>query len=220
VDPVPIIGGTGALGFGLASRLAREGVPVVIGSRDAGRALEAAGRVGDGAEGLVNAEAARSGPIVLLCVPFRSQSETLTNLKNVLASGQILLDATVPLAAAVSGRATRLLGVPQGSAAEQAREMAPEGVEVVSAFHTVSAPILADLEHALDEDILIAGDSRDAKGRVAALVRRIPGLRPVDCGRLEVARHIEAITPLLISINARNRAHTGIRVTGLEEPRW
>lgn len=220
MDPVPIIGGTGALGFGLASRLAREGVPVVIGSRDAGRALEAAGRVGDGAEGLVNAEAARSGPIVLLCVPFRSQSETLTNLKNVLASGQILLDATVPLAAAVSGRATRLLGVPQGSAAEQAREMAPEGVEVVSAFHTVSAPILADLEHALDEDILIAGDSRDAKGRVAALVRRIPGLRPVDCGRLEVARHIEAITPLLISINARNRAHTGIRVTGLEEPRW
>lgn len=220
MDPVPIIGGTGALGFGLASRLAREGVPVVIGSRDAGRALEAAGRVGDGAEGLVNAEAARSGPIVLLCVPFRSQSETLTNLKNVLASGQILVDATVPLAAAVSGRATRLLGVPQGSAAEQAREMAPEGVEVVSAFHTVSAPILADLEHALDEDILIAGDSRDAKGRVAALVRRIPGLRPVDCGRLEVARHIEAITPLLISINARNRAHTGIRVTGLEEPRW
>ncbi|HEY6775500.1 MAG TPA: NADPH-dependent F420 reductase [Thermoleophilaceae bacterium] len=220
MDPVPIIGGTGALGFGIASRLAREGVSVVIGSRDAGRALEAAGRVGDGAEGLVNAEAARSGPIVLLCVPFRSQSETLTNLKNVLASGQILVDATVPLAAAVSGRATRLLGVPQGSAAEQAREMAPEGVEVVSAFHTVSAPILADLEHALDEDILIAGDSRDAKGRVAALVRRIPGLRPVDCGRLEVARHIEAITPLLISINARNRAHTGIRVTGLEEPRW
>jgi 8-hydroxy-5-deazaflavin:NADPH oxidoreductase len=220
VDPVPIIGGTGALGFGLAQRLAREGVPVVIGSRDAGRALEAAGRVGDGAEGLVNAEAAASGPIVILCVPFRSQSETLTNLKHVLEPGQILVDATVPLAAAVSGRATRLLGVPQGSAAEQAREMAPDGVEVVSAFHTVSAPILADLEHELDEDVLIAGDSRDAKGRVAALVRRIPGLRPVDCGRLEVARHIEAITPLLISINARNKAHAGVRLTGLEEPRW
>ena len=217
---MPIIGGTGALGFGLAQRLAREGVPVVIGSRDAGRALEAAGRVGDGSEGLVNAQAAASGPIVILCVPFRSQSETLTNLKHVLEPGQILVDATVPLAAAVSGRATRLLGVPQGSAAEQAREMAPDGVEVVSAFHTVSAPMLADLEHELDEDVLIAGDSRDAKGRVAALVRRIPGLRPVDCGRLEVARHIEAITPLLISINARNKAHAGVRLTGLEEPRW
>jgi 8-hydroxy-5-deazaflavin:NADPH oxidoreductase len=220
VDPLPIIGGTGALGFGLARRLAREGVPVVIGSRDPGRALEAAGRVGDGAEGLANAEAAASGPIVLLCVPFRSQSETLTNLRNVLKPGQILVDATVPLAAAVSGRATRMLGVPQGSAAEQAREMAPEGVEVVSAFHTVSAPLLADLDHELDEDIPIAGDSRDAKGRVAALVRMIPRLRPVDCGRLEVARHIEGITPLLISVNVRNKTHAGIRLTGLEEPRW
>jgi 8-hydroxy-5-deazaflavin:NADPH oxidoreductase len=220
VDPVPIIGGTGALGFGLALRLTHEGVPVVIGSRDAGRAVEAAGRVGEAAEGLVNTEAAARGPIVLLCVPFRSQSEILTNLKNVLAPGQILVDATSPLAAAVSGRATRLLGVPQGSAAQQAQEMAPEGVEVVSAFHTIAAPILGSHEHELDEDVLIAGDSREAKRRVAELVRTIPGLRPIDCGRLEVARHIEAITPLLISINARNRAHTGIRVTGLEEPRW
>jgi NADPH-dependent F420 reductase len=220
VDSVPIIGGTGALGFALALRLTSAGVPVVIGSRDPGRALEAAGRVGDGAEGLVNAEAAASGPIVLLCVPFRSQSETLTNLKNVLEPGQILVDATVPLAAAVSGRATRLLGVPQGSAAQQAHEMAPDGVEVVSAFHTISAPVCSDLEQELDEDVLIAGDSREAKRRVAALVRMIAGLRPVDAGRLEVARYIEGLTPLLISINARNKVHSGIRVTGLEEPRW
>jgi 8-hydroxy-5-deazaflavin:NADPH oxidoreductase len=220
VDSVPIIGGTGALGFALALRLTSAGVPVVIGSRDPARALEAAGRVGDGAQGLVNAEAAASGPIVLLCVPFRSQSETLTNLKNVLEPGQILVDATVPLAAAVSGRATRLLGVPQGSAAQQAQEMAPDGVEVVSALHTISAPVCSDLEQELDEDVLIAGDSREAKRRVAALVRMISGLRPVDAGRLEVARYIEGLTPLLISINARNKVHSGIRVTGLEEPRW
>jgi 8-hydroxy-5-deazaflavin:NADPH oxidoreductase len=220
VDSVPIIGGTGALGFALALRLTSAGVPVVIGSRDPARALEAAGRVGDGAQGLVNAEAAASGPIVLLCVPFRSQSETLTNLKNVLEPGQILVDATVPLAAAVSGRATRLLGVPQGSAAQQAQEMAPDGVEVVSALHTISAPVCSDLEQELDEDVLIAGDSRQAKRRVAALVRMISGLRPVDAGRLEVARYIEGLTPLLISINARNKVHSGIRVTGLEEPRW
>jgi 8-hydroxy-5-deazaflavin:NADPH oxidoreductase len=220
VDSVPIIGGTGALGFALALRLTSVGVPVVIGSRDPGRALEAAGRLGGGAEGLVNTEAAARGPIVLLCVPFRSQSETLTNLKNVLEPGQILVDATVPLAAAVSGRATRLLGVPQGSAAQQAQEMAPDGVEVVSAFHTISAPVCSDLEQELDEDVLIAGDSREAKRRVAALVRLIPGLRPVDCGRLELARYIEGITPLLISVNARNKTHAGIRLTGLEEPRW
>jgi 8-hydroxy-5-deazaflavin:NADPH oxidoreductase len=220
VDPVPIIGGTGALGFGLALRLTREGVPVVIGSRDAGRALEAAERVGQGAEGLFNAEAATRGPIVILCVPFRSQSETLTNLKNVLEPGQILVDATNPLAAAVSGRATRLLGVPQGSAGQQAQEMAPEGVQVVSAFNTISAPVFSDLDQELDEDVLIAGDSREAKRRVAALVRLIPRLRPVDCGRLELARYIEGITPLLISVNARNKTHAGIRLTRVEEPRW
>ena len=98
----------------------------------------------------------------------------------------------MPLAAAVSGKATRLLGVPQGSAAEQSQEMAPEGVDVVAALHTVSAPILGDLERELDEDVLIAGDSKAAKLRAAEIVRRIPGLRPVDAGRLEQARHIEA----------------------------
>jgi NADPH-dependent F420 reductase len=220
VETVPIIGGTGAIGFAIAARLAREGVPVVIGSRDAERAREAAARIDGSAEGLENAEAATRGPIVLLCVPFRSQSETLTNLKGVLEPGQILVDTTVPLAAAISGKATRLLGVPQGSAAQQAQEMAPEGVEVVAAFHTVGAPALADLGHEMDEDVLVAGDSREAKRRVAELVAACPGLRPVDAGKLEIARYIEGMTPLLISINARHRTHAGIRLAGLEEPRW
>jgi 8-hydroxy-5-deazaflavin:NADPH oxidoreductase len=225
VDSVPVIGGTGALGFAVALRLAHAGVPVAIGSRDAGRAEESAGRIrervpGAAAEGLENGEAATRGPIVLLCVPFRAQSENLTNLKEALAPGQILVDATVPLAAAVSGKATRLLGVPQGSAAEQAQEMAPEGVTVVSALHTISATVLADLENHLDEDVLIAGDSKEAKARVAELIRRIDGLRPVNAGRLEQARHIEALTPLLISVNINNKTHAGIRLTGLPEPRW
>lgn len=222
---VPIVGGTGALGFGMAVRLARAGAPVVIGSRSAERAEEAAQRVrervpGAIAEGLENAEAARRGPIVLLCVPFRVQSEYLTNLKPVLAPGQILVDATVPLAAAVSGRANRLLGVPQGSAAEQAREMAPDGVVVVSALHTVSATVLADLDAELDEDVLVCGDDRDAKRKVAELVKACVGLRPVDCGRLEAARSVEALTPLLIRINARYRTHAGIKVTGLPDELW
>jgi NADPH-dependent F420 reductase len=220
MEPVPIIGGTGAIGFALAQRLVQGGVPVVIGSRDAGRAGEAAGRIGEGAEGLENSEAVTRGPVVLLSVPFRSQSETLTNLKGTLQPGQILVDATVPLAAAVAGKATRMLGVPQGSAAEQAEEMVPEGVEVVAAFHTLSAPVVGDLEHELDEDVLIAGDSREAKRRVAEIVRHIAGLRPVDCGRLEVARFIEGLTPLLISVNVRNKVHAGVRLTGIEEPRW
>jgi NADPH-dependent F420 reductase len=218
---VPIIGGTGALGFGLALRLAREDVPVAIGSRDAARAREAAARVAHGpVEGLDNREAARRGPIVILAVPFRAQSENLTNLKDVLEPGQILVDATVPLAAAVSGKATRMLGVPQGSAAQQAQEMVPEGVSVVSALHTVSAPMLRDLERQLDEDVLVAGDSKEAKRRVAELIMRVPGLRAVDAGRLEVARFIEALTPLLISVNIRHKSHAGVKLTGLPETLW
>jgi len=220
MDTLPIIGGTGALGFGLAMRFARAGVPVAIGSRDAGRAQEAAAKAGDGVEGLENAEAAKRGPIVLLTVPFRAQSENLTNLKHVLSEGQILVDATVPLAAAVSGKATRLLGVPQGSAAQQAQEMVPDGVTVVSALHTVSAPVLNDLDKELDEDVLIAGDRKEPKQRVAELVERIPGLRAVNAGALEAARFIEGLTPLLISVNIRNKTHAGIKLTGVPEPRW
>jgi NADPH-dependent F420 reductase len=224
-SPVPIVGGTGALGFGMALRLATAGVPVVIGSRDAGRAEESAQRLRERipdaqVEGLTNEEAATKGDIVLLCVPFRNQSENLTNLKNVLREGQILVDATVPLAAAVSGKATRLLGVPQGSAGEQAQEMAPEGVQVVSALHTVAAAKLADLDAVLDEDVPIAGDKKDAKRAVAELIAQIPGLRPIDCGRLEMARLIEGLTPLLISVNGRHKTRAGIRFVGLDEPRW
>ena len=121
--PVCIVGGTGALGFGLAVRLGRAGLPITIGSRDAGRAQEAAERarerVPDGSfTGRQNADAVQGAGIVILSVPFRSQSETLTNLKNALIADQLLVDATVPLAAAVSGKATRTLGVWQGSAAQ------------------------------------------------------------------------------------------------------
>lgn len=219
-EPVCIVGGTGALGFGLALRLGRAGVPVVIGSRDADRAEEAArrasARLPEGSfSGHQNSEAIHDARIVVLSVPFRNQSETLTDLKGALTSGHLLIDATVPLAAAVSGKATRTLGVWQGSAAQQAREMAPEGVGVISAFHTVSAALLADLDHRLDEDVLICGDDRDHKRTVAELVERIEGLRPVDCGPLEMARIVEQLTPLIISINVRHKVRAGIKITGL-----
>ncbi|MDQ3433180.1 MAG: NADPH-dependent F420 reductase [Thermoleophilaceae bacterium] len=224
-EPIPIVGGTGALGFGLALRLAAAGRPVVIGSRDAGRAEESAEKVreqvpGADVEGTENGEAARRGPIVFLAVPFRAQSENLTNLKGALGEGQILVDATVPLAAAVSGKATRLLGVPQGSAAEQAQEMVPDGVTVVSALHTVSAATLGNLDAQLDEDVLVTGDAKEAKRRVAALIALIPGLRPVNAGALETARLVEGLTPLLISVNIRNKTHAGVRLTGLPDELW
>ena len=219
---VAIIGGTGALGFGLAVRWAIAGVPIVIGSRDAGRAAEAAEKVLERAgagevTGVENEEAAGRASTVLLAVPFRAQSENLNNLRNALQPQTTLIDATVPLAAAIGGWATRTLGVWQGSAAQQAEEMAPRGVTVVSAFHTVSAAALADPSRELEEDVLIAGNDRKIKDDVAGLVRRIPGLRPVDCGDLEMARILEQLTPLLISVNKRHKIkHSGVRLTGLE----
>jgi hypothetical protein len=218
--PVCIVGGTGALGFGLAVRFGRAGVPIVIGSRDGARAEEAAAKAAEQVPGATftgaeNAGAVTGAEIVILSVPFRSQSETLTNLKAALAPDQLLVDATVPLAAAVSGKATRTLGVWQGSAAQQAQEMVPEGVRVVSAFHTVSAALLTDLDHHLDEDVLMCANRREDKARIAELVQRVDGLRAVDCGPLEMARIVEALTPLLISINVRNKARAGIKITGL-----
>jgi hypothetical protein len=224
-DPVAIIGASGALGFGLALRLARAGVPVAIGSRDAGRAAETAERAGSLVpEGSFsahdNAGAAGAAETVILSVPFRNQSETLANLKDALEPGQLLIDATVPLAATVGGKATRMLGVWQGSAAQQALEMAPEGVRVVSALHTVSAASLSNLEHPLDQDVLVCGDSRADKRQAASVIERIDGLRCVDCGRLEMARTTEALTALLIAVNARYKIHAGVRLTSLPDRLW
>ena len=224
-EPVSIIGASGALGFGLAVRLGRAGSEVTIGSRDATRAEEAAERarkaVPEGTfTGLGNEAAAAANELLILSVPFRSQSETLHNLRDVLRPGQLLIDATVPLAAAVGGRATRTIGVWQGSAAQQAQEMAPEGVTVLSALHTVSAPLLRNLDHALDEDVLICGDKRADKRRAAQLLGSIDGLRCVDCGRLETARITETLTALLISVNVRYKTHAGIRLSGLPDDLW
>jgi NADPH-dependent F420 reductase len=227
-DPVAVIGASGALGYGLALRLARAGVPIAIGSREASRAAETAARLSAVVpEGSFSAHdnagaalAAGAEGIVVLSVPFRNQSETLTNIKHALAPGQLLIDATVPLAAAVSGKATRMLGVWQGSAAQQALEMVPDGVAVVSALHTVSAASLGDLEHPLAQDVLVCGDSRAQKRRAAALIERIEGLRCVDCGALENSRTTEALTALLISVNSRYKIHSGIRLTSLPEQLW
>jgi len=220
-EPIPIIGGTGALGYGLAVRLARAGQAIVIGSRKPERAEEAAGRLreavpGAEIEGLENGEAAKRGPIVFLTVPFRAQSETLTNLKEALAEGQLLVDCTVPLAAAISGKATRTVGVWQGSAAQQAQEMAPDGVTVISALHTVSASALAG-DETLDEDVLICGNRKTDKARVAAVIELIDGLRTVNAGPLEQARIVEPLTALLIGINSRYKTHAGIKITGLPD---
>ena len=206
-------------------RLACAGVPIAIGSRELSRAQETAERAAAAAPGgefsaHENAGAARAAPIVILSVPFRNQAETLADMKDALEPGQLLIDATVPLAAAIGGKATRMIGVWQGSAAQQAAEMVPEGVRVVSALHTVSAASLTNLEHPLEQDVLLCGDVRADKREAAALIERVEGLRCVDCGRLEMARTTESLTALLIAVNSRYKIHAGIRLSSLPDKLW
>jgi NADPH-dependent F420 reductase len=219
-EKIAIIGGTGDLGFGLALRWAKAGLPVTIGSRDLGKAEEAAQRareaVKDGRiDAAENPKAALGASIVMLAVPFAAQAAILKSIRPSLKDC-ILIDCTVPLATAVGGRVTRLLTPWEGSAAQATRELTPKEVPVIAAFHNVSASVLADLHAQPDCDVLVCGDDAAAKERVSALVGLIPGLRPVDAGPLEMARIVEGMTALLIGLNRRAKgAHTGIRITGL-----
>lgn len=219
-DPVSILGATGDLGYGLAVRWTRAGVPVIIGSRDAARAQEAADRVRAAVpdatvSGLENAAAAAASPVVVMSVPFAGAAATYKAIAESLAPGTLVIDATVPLAPATGGKPTRMVGVWQGSAAQQAAELVPDGVDVVSALHTVSASSLADLGHELGEDVLVCGDRKDPKQAAIALIARIDGLRPIDAGRLELSRVTESLTALLISMNIKHKTHAGIRITGV-----
>ena len=223
-NTVAVIGGTGDQGWGLALRWAAAGRRVLIGSREAARAAAAAQQVRERAggaaqaEGRANAEAAANAPLVVLAVPFAAQIATLKAIGPSLRPGQILVDVTVPLEAAVGGAASKVLGVWAGSAAEQAAANVPDGVEVAGAFHNVSAYALRHLESPVDCDVLVCADRQETRGAVRPWVEAVPGCRYVDGGRLENARTIEAITALLIGINVRQKIHTaGIRITGLPE---
>jgi NADPH-dependent F420 reductase len=218
-EKIAIIGGAGELGFGLALRWAKAGENVVIGSREAAKAAEAAARIQTAVPdakvaGLDNVQAAGSATVVVLAVPFAAQAAILKTIKPALKTA-FLVDASVPLAASVGGRPTRMLGIWEGSAAQQAAGLLP-GVAVVSAFHNLPAEMLHDLGMVLDCDILISGDDASAKERLSVLVNLIPGLRPLDAGPLEMSRIVESLTALMISLNRRYKTHHGgIRITGL-----
>lgn len=218
---VAILGGTGNLGHGMAVRLAGAGHTVRIGSRDAGRAEEAARQVSAlvpsaTVTGADNGDAADGADFVLVAVPFASQASTLKSVKERLRERQIVIDACVPLGTAIGGKPTQLTGVWHGSAAEQAAALVPDGVRVVSGLHTLSADDLADPELSLDQDTLICGNSKADKTAVTELLSTIEGLRVVDAGRLESSRMVEGLTPILIGINIRYKVHSGFRITGLE----
>jgi NADPH-dependent F420 reductase len=211
---IGILGGTGDQGKGLARRFAVAGHHVIIGSRSAERAQQAAESLGDGllVRGAQNPVAAREADVVIVAVPWDGHKTLLESLRDELA-GKIVIDCVNPLGFDKQGAFA--LPVEEGSAAQQAAAVLT-GSTVVAAFHHVSAVILLDPE--IDEvqlDVLVLGDDREATGTVQALAGQISGVRGVYGGRLRNAHQIEAFTANLISINRRYKTHAGIRVTGV-----
>ncbi|MGH3123664.1 MAG: NADPH-dependent F420 reductase [Streptosporangiaceae bacterium] len=209
---VGVLGGTGDQGRGLAHRLAAAGNPVIIGSRSTERARVAAAELGAGVRGMANADAAREADVVIVAVPWEGHRDLLVSLAGPLA-GKVVIDCVNPLG--FDKRGAYPLPVPEGSAAQQAAEVLPDS-RVVGAFHHVSAVVLLDPEvTAVDLDVMVLGEDREATDLVQALAGRIPGIRGVYAGRLRNCGQVEALTANLVSINRRYKAHAGLRVTDI-----
>ncbi|HWG62515.1 MAG TPA: NADPH-dependent F420 reductase [Streptosporangiaceae bacterium] len=210
---VGVLGGTGDQGRGLAHRLAAAGNEVIIGSRSEERAKAAAeglwfGRI----RGMVNADAAREADVVIVAVPWDGHRELLASLAEEL-TGKIVIDCVNPLG--FDARGAYPLAVPEGSAAQQAAAVLPRS-RVVAAFHHVSAVLLLDPDiQAIDLDVMVLGDDREATDLVQALAARIPGARGIYAGRLRNCGQVEALTANLVSINRRYKAHAGLRITDI-----
>jgi NADPH-dependent F420 reductase len=213
---VAVLGGTGKEGSGLAMRWALNGYRVIIGSRDANRAIERAGELNTqlGVDYLIgndNAEAAAEANLVVLSVPYDAHRATLEGLKDVL-QGKILIDIAVPL----EPPNVRSVYIPPGkSAALEAQEILGDGVRVVGAFHNVSAAKLKDPATSIDCDVLVCGDDADANADVMHLVQAA-GMRGIDAGPLVNSIAAEALTPVLLHINKTYGVKgAGIRITGV-----
>jgi hypothetical protein len=218
--PIGVLGGTGPEGLGLALRWVQAGETVIIGSRDAKRAEAAAAkikeRIGTQAKvsGRENSSACAAADLLVLTIPFEGHAGLLKQLKPAIRAGSILIDATVPLAASVGGRASRTLGVWQGSAAQETAELVPQGVSVVAAFQNTSAEVL-NADGPVECDVIVCSDDPTATQVACDLAVKIPGVHAIDGGKLENARVLEQITALLIGLNIRHKGHAGIRITGL-----
>jgi len=211
------VGGTGPQGLGLAMRFAQAGEAVLIGSRSASRADEAARRIraavpGAVAEGVENRDAIGRAERIVLTLPAAVLPTFLETARSQLA-GKLVIDVAVPVA--LRDGFFELAPVPGAPSAGELVQKAVPSARVVSAFKNVSAERLQDLNAALEGDVVLCGDDATARAEVAALVAKLPGLRAVDAGRLANARYLEAITALLLNVNRKFRARTSIAIVGL-----
>ncbi len=221
---IAIIGGTGSQGLNIGKRLAIAGEDIIIGSRKEEKALtkveESLELLKDyddiKMEGMSNEDAAQAGDLIILTVPLSAQKPTLQSIKDYVGD-KILVDATVPLETAIGGSPARFVDLMEGSAAERtAKILKKTDVRVVAAFNNVSNSLLSNIPEPIDCDCLLAGNDNEAKQVVKEIIEKIPGIDCIDCGKLEKARMIEKITPLLIGLNIKYKSQFGgIRITGI-----
>jgi NADPH-dependent F420 reductase len=214
---IAILGGTGNEGFGLGFRWAAAGHQIILGSRLAEKGVAAAAEMArrlpeSQVSGFDNISAALAADLVVLAVPYEAQAATLQTVRDAL-KGKLLITVVAPLDPARKARAYRL---PGGlSAAEQAQAQLGDATRVVAAFQNISAHHLADLEHALDCDVLICGEKAEDKEVVIGLAADA-GMRGVNAGPLANATVVEGLTAVLLGINVRHKIRdAGIRITGL-----
>jgi NADPH-dependent F420 reductase len=219
---IAILGGTGREGTGLALRWARAGYQVLIGSRQAEKAMSVAADLNEKLlgiqaaapeiRGLSNADAAREAGISVLTVPYKAHAATLTGLRNEL---KILVDVTVPLK---PPNVTEVFLPEEGPVAVQAQAILGEGVQVVSAFQNVGEHFLRDPARAVDCDVLVCSDHAEAKVAVIELAKALDdAVRAFDCGPLGNAVVAESLTPILITLGKQfRRLRVGIRFTGID----
>ncbi len=212
-----VLGGTGKEGKGLAWRWAKSGYRVLIGSRSVERAQAAANELtallqGKGlVEGFGNLEAAQKADVVVLTVPYAAHRETLESVKEAL-QGKLLVDVTVPL---VPPKVTRVQMPPAGSAAQEARQILGEGVQVCAAFQNISYEYLMS-DAPVECDVLVTGTSKEARAETLNLVAAA-GFQGWDAGPLENSVVVEGLTSVLIHINKQYGAtHAGIKITGVK----
>jgi NADPH-dependent F420 reductase len=215
---IAVLGGTGKVGKGLAYRWAKAGYQVLIGSRSSEKAVTAASEIMELLEGsssvvgATNLEAAQQADIVVLTVPYSAHRETLESVKDAL-KGKLLIDATVPL---VRPKITKVQMPAAGSAAQEAKEILGEDVQVTAAFQNISHELLFD-EEDINSDVLVTGTGKEARNETLTLVEAA-GLTGWDAGPIENSVVLEGLASVLININKRyGSTHAGIKITGVHK---
>jgi NADPH-dependent F420 reductase len=214
-ETLAFIGGTGPEGKGLAARFARAGLSVIIGSRSAERGEEAAKEIREAAGGSVsgasNADACMSADTILITLPYSGLKDTLPPLAGAI-SDKIVISTVVPLE--FSGGRASIMQIDDGSAAEETKRLLPDA-RVVGAFQNLAAHKLFDVGHALEGDVIVTSDDREALREVMALSERIEGIRGVNGGNLRASRYVEGITAMLVGINRNYKAEAHVQIVGI-----